>query len=193
MGARTMNELKKKLDSYTIKVTPLSVEDGGGFKAVYEELGSTARGVGKSPSEAAAQLEDLALDTLSDMDLQDFPAPHKDAPWADLSGRVTLRLPKMLHAQLDRLAQQQGVSLNQLMTHSLQSAATAMLAGEEFGVCSRHTVNAVMESVTSIRQFMDSLSMNAIGGARNVAMPFTNLGSRKPSELHYRSMEASVA
>jgi len=54
-------------------------------------------------------------------------------PWGRYSGRVTLRVPKALHAQLDRLADEQGVSLNQLMSSALQSAASAMLAGLEFG------------------------------------------------------------
>lgn len=157
-----MNELKAKLDSYAIKVTPLPAEDGGGFIARYEELGLTVRGVGDTVGEAIAELEDLALDTLDDVALEEFPSARQEAPWADYSGRVTLRLPKMLHAQLDRLADEQGVSLNQFMSHSLQAAATATLAGEEFGVSTRRGADEIAESVSLVRGLIDQVSIYAM-------------------------------
>lgn len=124
---------KKKLDQYTVKVEPLPAEDGPGFCAKYEELGSTVRGVGPTVKAAVDDLEELTLNVLEDLPLDEFPAPRTAAPWSTFSGRVTLRVPKMLHAQLDRLGDEQGVSLNQLMTQMLQSGATAMLSGCEFG------------------------------------------------------------
>ena len=128
-----MNDLKEILSKYTVKVIPLPAEDGGGYKAYYEELGSGVKGYGETKVAAVQELEEVILDTMEDEDLAAFPAALGDARWAEFSGRVTLRVPKILHAQLDRLAGQQGVSLNQLMCTVLQSAATAMGAGMEFG------------------------------------------------------------
>lgn len=39
-------------------------------------------------------------------------------------GRVTLRLPESLHASLAERAEQEGVSLNQLLVYALTSAVT---------------------------------------------------------------------
>lgn len=128
-----MNELKNLLESYQVTISRLSEEDGGGFKANYKELALTASGYGATQAEALADLEDLALDGLADEDLSQFPPPLGEAPWADYGGRVTLRMPKMLHAKVDRQARDQGVSLNQWMCHILESATTAVGAGCEFG------------------------------------------------------------
>ena len=130
-----MSGLKEKLDAYTVLVRPLRDEDGGGFKATYEELGLSVKGYGPTQQGAICDLQGVAEDVLADEDISALPAPRTEAPWAEHSGRITLRLPKMLHAQLDRLADEQGVSLNQLMSQALQSAATAMMAGHEFGAC----------------------------------------------------------
>lgn len=134
-----MNELEAKLGEYTTKTIPLSKDDGGGFKAFYEELGQGIKGYAESPDKAAADLMEVATDVLADEPIDNMPAPLIQMPWSEFSGGVTLRLPKALHAQLDRLADQQGVSLNQLMTHALQSAATTLSSGCEFGALSPAT------------------------------------------------------
>jgi hypothetical protein len=128
-----MNQVKEILAGYSVKIIPLKQEDGGGYKAFYQELGPNMKGFGESPAEAAAELAEVLLDVLTEKDVADFPAATLHTDWADYSGRVTLRLPKVLHAQLDRLAEDQGTSLNQLMCLVLQSAATALNAGHAFG------------------------------------------------------------
>ena len=140
-----MSDLKSILNSYTVRVLPLAAEDGGGYKAVYEEFGLGTKGYGDTPARAVTDLEEVALDVLGDIPLSEFPTPRREAPWTDYGGRVTLRVPKILHGQLDRLAHEQGVSLNQLMAHALQSAATAMLAGREFGICAEPSVEVSLE------------------------------------------------
>ncbi|MBW7926952.1 MAG: toxin-antitoxin system HicB family antitoxin [Fimbriimonadaceae bacterium] len=127
-----MNTLKDILEGYKLVITPLG-EDGPGFVARYEELAHTVRGVGLTQAEALADLEDLALDGLADMSLDEFPKPLGEMPWADCSGRLTLRLPKMLHGKVARQAEQQGVSINQWVCHILESASAAVAAGCEFG------------------------------------------------------------
>ncbi len=128
-----MSELKQLLESYTVAIQPVDPEDGGGFKAIYKELALTAAGYGATQAEALADLEDLALDGLADMPLDEFPKPLGEMPWADCSGRLTLRLPKMLHGKVARQAEQQGVSINQWVCHILESASAAVAAGCEFG------------------------------------------------------------
>lgn len=153
-----MNELKKLLESYQVTIAPVAEEDGGGFKANYKELALSVSGYGTTQAEALADLEDLALDGLADEDLSEFPAPLGEAPWADYSGRVTLRMPKMLHAKVDRQAQEQGVSLNQWMCHILESATTAVGAGCEFGARTEGGTT-LFEEVAAMRELMDGWSM----------------------------------
>lgn len=193
-----MKDLKTILSAYTVKVTPQSVEDGSGFKAVYEEIGSTVRGVGANLVDAVAELEDIALDTLTEIPLVEFPAARQEAAWAEYSGRVTLRLPKMLHGQLDRLADEQGVSLNQFMSHALQSAATATMAGEEFGVCSRSKADEISESLAMLRGYLDEWSMYDFPekGERGTYEMSKNNGTQRRDrpQLHYLTLEeAQVA
>ncbi len=112
-----------------------------------------------SVAEAIAELEDLALDTLTDVSLADFPTAHAEAPWVGHSGRVTLRLPKMLHGQLDRLADEQGVSLNQLITTLCRRPQRRLLAGLEFGACASLERQRVGRDDYVLRGVMDDWSM----------------------------------
>jgi hypothetical protein len=54
-------------------------------------------------------------------------------PWDEFSGKFNVRVPKLLHAKLVRLADEQGVSLNALVQTILMSGATALESGREFG------------------------------------------------------------
>jgi antitoxin HicB len=128
-----MNTLKKLLEAYTVTIQPLVPEDGPGFIARYKELGPAVRGIGSTEAEALAELKEMALEGWDDVDLAEMPRPESEAPWAGASGRITLRLPKMLHARVARQADAQGVSTNQWICHVLESAATAVDSGCEFG------------------------------------------------------------
>ncbi|GMV35804.1 MAG: hypothetical protein AMXMBFR61_03120 [Fimbriimonadales bacterium] len=156
---KTLNEL---LNAYTIKVTPLPASDGGGFEAIYEELASTAAGYGETPAAAVDALRELAENGLSDEPLDSMPAPRTHAPWASYSGRVTLRLPKTLHARLDRLADEQGVSLNQLMVQALQSAADALTAGLDFGPVLPATSPSIIGEMREVRAAMDEVASSSL-------------------------------
>lgn len=57
-----------------------------------------------------------------------FPSPIKDSDLQDVSGRVTLRLPKNVHRQSIKLAEENGVSLNSYLLSCISSHnATASL------------------------------------------------------------------
>ena len=67
------------------------------------------------------------LKRIADRDGVEFPLPYART-YEDYSGRVTLRIPKSLHARLDRIANEEGTSLNQLIL-----TAAAVYAGEYNG------------------------------------------------------------
>jgi|SRR5690625_2239758 len=74
-------------------------------------------------ADSAAEAYELAVDSifttaqiLAEQN-RTMPAPQKSVH--DYSGRVTLRLPKSLHRELAMQAQEEGVSLNQLLVATL--------------------------------------------------------------------------
>lgn len=121
-----MKTLESLLKLYTIKVIPLDEKYGGGFEAHYQELGTNISGYGATQAEAVEQLEEVTLDVMADEPLSEFPQPQTEKPWGEYSGRVTLRMTKILHAQLDQIAREQEVSLNHLMTLLLQEGVSAV-------------------------------------------------------------------
>lgn len=147
------------LDAYTVKIIELGPEDGGGYKATFDELGLSATGYGETRGEAMEALQESAVVLAESMaeDGEGLPEPAVEPEWQDYSGRVTLRLPKALHALLDRLADEQDVSLNSLMASMLQSGATALAAGVPFGPMHCATVFAERALLESREQY-DRLS-----------------------------------
>lgn len=128
-----MNDLMAVLKGYSVTIQPRLKEDGPGFVARYKELGLSVYGLGPTQAEALAELEEVALDVLDDLPVADLPNAIPKNPWADHSGRVTLRMPKVLHAKVEQQAEEQGVSLNQWICHILESGSTAIEGGRAFG------------------------------------------------------------
>lgn len=184
-----MNDLKKQLDSYQVTILPLSDEDGGGFKAHYKELALSVCGYGATQAEALADLEDLALDGLADEDPTQLPAPHGEVPWADSSGRITLRVPKMLHAKVARQADEQGVSLNQWICHILESATSVIDAGLEFGAATPVAPTIIAE-IESLRETIDGWAISNVFD-RDSRPPVSS--PRRKSSLTYQHLELHVA
>lgn len=71
------------------------------------------------------EARELAIDTINasrELCLEQgiaFPEPHNFSELDNVSGRITLRLPKSLHASLIKEAEVEGVSLNQHLVASL--------------------------------------------------------------------------
>jgi predicted HicB family RNase H-like nuclease len=127
-----MNDLGNTFDKYTLRIKPC-VESPGEYEATYVELGLSVTGFGDTPEEAIQDLRETAAAALEDEDPSTVPDPRGEAPWSDYSGRVTLRVPRSLHADMDAAAKEQGVSLNAYMTNALQAVTTAVQAGLGFG------------------------------------------------------------
>lgn len=82
---------------------------------------------GDTPEEAAHEAQVAAGEILKVLREDGRPVPPPDAS-AGYSGQIRLRLPKSLHATLDRMASTEGTSLNQYMV-----ALLARGVGEQGG------------------------------------------------------------
>ncbi len=104
---------KAKQSEYAIIVEPLSAQDGGGWLATVPAL-SGCMGDGETQGEAVADVL-LAIEEWKDAAKQcgrDVPSPASLGQWRQ-------RVPKTLHEKLKRLAEAEGVSLNQLVVSVL--------------------------------------------------------------------------
>ncbi len=126
---------EQTINAYSMQVKPLLEEDGGGFEALFPQLVRSLVGYGETQQEAVEDLLSAVPTFLQVMEesKQNLPAPEGPKTWDEFSGKFNVRVPKMLHAKLVRLADEQGVSLNSLVQTVLMSGATALEAGHEFG------------------------------------------------------------
>jgi antitoxin HicB len=103
---------------YTIVVRK---DDEGDYLATVEELdGCMAHGATKQ--EALENLEDVQRAWITECVENDLAIPAPRPIDGLPSGRWVQRVPKSLHRKLTRLAKQEGVSLNQLVTGILAEA-----------------------------------------------------------------------
>lgn len=105
-------EYYKKL-KYSVKLTPISEEDGGGWLAEIPVL-KGCMSDGETPEEALKNIEEAKTAWISTAikRRQTIPLPESDNN-DDYSGKFTLRLPKFLHKELSLAAQKDDISLNQ--------------------------------------------------------------------------------
>jgi antitoxin HicB len=118
-----MRTLEEYLDlPYTIEIVHDRDDDGNeGYVAEVKELpGCVSQG--ETIEEAAAQVRDAMASWIS-VALEDgvtIPEPRDPAAY---SGRLLLRIPRSLHAELVRQAEDEGVSLNQYIATTLARAS----------------------------------------------------------------------
>jgi antitoxin HicB len=105
---------------YHLSLVQDGEEKGGKWVAAIEELPAcTSRG--RSPEEALAGARNAMASWISDALMEGRAIPEPRSP-SSHSGRLLLRMPRTLHAELTRVAGREGVSLNQFITDSLASA-----------------------------------------------------------------------
>lgn len=108
-----------RFEAYAHIVSPLPVEDGGGFLITFPDLPGCVSD-GETIEEAINNGRDAFLayvSALADMK-REIPAPtfHPDAvDVPNTSGKFVARVPKSIHAQLASRAKAEGVSLNTLV------------------------------------------------------------------------------
>lgn len=106
-------------EAYAHVISPLSVEDGGGFLITFPDLPGCMSD-GETEAEAVENGRDAfiaVVSALADMG-RDIPAPSfsPDAAAAPgASGKFVARVPKSIHAKLTSRAKAEGVSLNTLV------------------------------------------------------------------------------
>lgn len=99
-------------DEYPFIIRPLSEEDGSGYLIEYPDLPGCISD-GETPEEAIANGRDAVKSYLSSCRKYGDKVP---APGRSTSGQWRQRVPKSLHSRLVTRAEQEGVSLNTLVT-----------------------------------------------------------------------------
>lgn len=102
---------------YPFLIKTLSEEDGGGFFIEYPDLPGCFSD-GNTLEEAIDNGED-ALQCWIDAAKEDgdsIPEPYSYRNFEKFSGKFQQRLPRSLHKELFEKAQEEGVSINQLVT-----------------------------------------------------------------------------
>jgi RNA polymerase sigma-B factor len=119
MATGTAADHERHIDQpYHIELVKSDTPDGGWTAQVEELPGCTARGA--TPEEAAGGLEAAMRDWIAEAvaNGREVPKPRS----ASHSGRLLVRMPQSLHAELARVAEREEISLNQFITGSLASA-----------------------------------------------------------------------
>jgi predicted RNase H-like HicB family nuclease len=93
--------------------------DGGWTARVDELPGCTAEGA--TPEDAATRVQEAMRVWVADAVAEGRAVP-KARSAASHSGRLLVRMPQSLHAELARAAEREEISLNQFITSSLASA-----------------------------------------------------------------------
>jgi antitoxin HicB len=99
-------------DEYPFIVRPLSEEDGTGYLIEYPDLPGCISD-GETPEEAVANGRDAVKSYLASCRKYGDKVPK---PGRSASGQWRQRVPKSLHSRLVTRAEQEGVSLNTLVT-----------------------------------------------------------------------------
>lgn len=79
---------------------------------------------GKTRAEALANIEEAIDEWVATAQEKGWPIPAPRTGLEEYSGRFVVRLPKSLHRQLARLAEAEGVSLNQYVVYLLSVNAS---------------------------------------------------------------------
>src|SRR5947209_12010222 len=108
---------EQAINGFAMQVKPLSEEDGGGFEALFPQLARSLVGYGETQQEAVNDLLSAVPAFLQVMEAskQSLPAPEGPRKCDQFSGKFNVRVSRVLHAKLVRLADEQGVSLNSLV------------------------------------------------------------------------------
>ena len=119
-GARRTLDLDRYTQQpYHIELVKEDAPDGGWTAQVEELPGCAAQAA--NADEAVRGVEQAMRDWIADALANDREVP-KPRSAASHSGRLLVRMPQSLHAELARAAEREEVSLNQFITSSLSSA-----------------------------------------------------------------------
>ena len=105
---------------YQVRISKLAEKDGGGFFAIVPELPGCMSD-GDTYEEALANVKQAINEWIETAKVrgQEIPSPCLYEDFNDYSGKLIIRIPKKLHKELSTSAEEQGVSLNQLILYYL--------------------------------------------------------------------------
>jgi len=109
-----MRLTKTQMEAYPFTIRPLSEEDGGGYLIEFPDIPGCMSD-GDTPEEAIVNGRDALKACILTMGEFGDPIP-KPGSFVASSGQWRQRVPKSLHARLVARAEQEGVSLNTLVT-----------------------------------------------------------------------------
>ena len=120
---------------YPVEIRRVAEEDGGGYIASIPSLGRyTFTGDGKTVQEAYQDLEEVKREVFADLLEEGIPIPEPVPEEEDhYSGKLLLRMPKRLHAELAEQAKKNGISLNQHLIYLLTKRSTELRIPEITG------------------------------------------------------------
>ncbi len=113
------------IDSFPFTIRPLTAEDGGGFMIEYPDLPGCVSD-GGTPEDAIARGRDAVTAYLASCEKYGDPIPIPGGA----SGQWRQRVPRSLHSRLVSRAQQEGVSLNTLVTAMIAEGLGVRSGGE---------------------------------------------------------------
>ena len=121
-------------DGYRLVVYPIDTMSGRSFLAEYPDIEGCSGG-GRTAEEAVSCAEEnrTALFQMLQEAGEEIPVPTN--PYiAEYSGRFVVRIPRSLHGKLVRLAEEEGVSLNQVVLMLLSRADEPSMIRPETGI-----------------------------------------------------------
>ncbi|GHS85528.1 hypothetical protein AGMMS49957_01740 [Synergistales bacterium] len=162
---------------YEIKVMELPEDDGGGVFLSIPLLGeASVNAHGNTYAKARAHLEEVKRDILQIL-LEahvDIPEPKTDSE-KEFSGKILLRMSKFLHAGLSAMAEEEGVSINTLITNLLNFAlggkaalteAANVLKGAEVTHVHQHFVAKIpLEDTEKMKETVAEFQNDSYEGA----------------------------
>jgi antitoxin HicB len=105
---------KFDVDAYPFTIRRLTEDEGGGYLIEYPDLPGCMSD-GETPEAAVESGKDAVLAWLRSCEKHGDPIP-KPGSVGGSSGQFRQRIPKSMHARLTSRAEQEGVSLNTLVT-----------------------------------------------------------------------------
>jgi antitoxin HicB len=109
-----MKQDNLRLEDYPFTVRPLAADDGGGYLIEFPDVPGCISD-GETPEEAITNGRDALKSVL--LTMKEFgEAIPQPGSLATASGQWRQRVPKSLHSRLVTRAEQEGVSLNTLVT-----------------------------------------------------------------------------
>ena len=167
--------MMRNAEEYTISVRRENIEGENLYVARVEELPDV-----EEYADTFEMARQLALETVTTTQEifanqgREFPAPKSfNAPTA--SGRVTLRLPKSVHANCLKNAENEGVSLNTYLLTCITSyrfqsfESVKVISAEQLGLTAQALRNDFAQISTQIKRHEFSLAMETRGSVDKVS------------------------